>query len=64
MAKSGFLPIAEELSFLYDYERVRNMRRPRLVETFESLSDGMRMGIISKIFSTRSCRISSMNMYC
>ena len=46
-------PIAEELSFLYDYERVRNMRRPHLLETFETLANmGIRMGIISNIIST------------
>ena len=46
-------PIAEELSFLYDYERVCNKRRPRLVETMEELRRmGMRMGIVSNIIST------------
>ena len=46
-------PIAEELSFLYDYERVRNMRRPHLVETMQALRDtGLRLGMISNIIST------------
>ena len=46
-------PIAEELSFLYDYERVQNMRRPHIVETMEALRQmGMRLGIISNIIST------------
>lgn len=46
-------PMAEELSFLYDYERVRNMRRPALVETMQSLRDmGLQLGIISNIIST------------
>ncbi|HOS19361.1 MAG TPA: HAD family hydrolase [Clostridia bacterium] len=46
-------PIAEELSFLYDYERVCNKRRPHLVETMEELRRmGMRMGIVSNIIST------------
>ena len=46
-------PIAEELSFLYDYERVRNMRRPHVVETMETLHHmGKRLGIISNIIST------------
>lgn len=46
-------PIAEELSFLYDYERVSNKRRPRLAETMEELhAQGVRMGIISNIIST------------
>ena len=46
-------PIAEELSFLYDYERLVNMRKPYLVETMEALHGmGIRMGIISNIIST------------
>lgn len=46
-------PIAEELSFLYDYERVKNIRRPKLAETFEALREmGIRMGVISNIIST------------
>lgn len=46
-------PIAEELSFLYDYERVCNKRRPRLTETMEQLrAQGVRMGIVSNIIST------------
>ncbi|MCL2671424.1 MAG: HAD family hydrolase [Clostridiales bacterium] len=46
-------PIAEELSFLYDYARVRNLRRPRVLETMQELSDmGLRLGIISNIIST------------
>ena len=46
-------PIAEELSFLYDYERVKNMRRPHVAETMEALHRmGKRLGIISNIIST------------
>lgn len=46
-------PIAEELSFLYDYERVRVMRRPHLKQTMERLRDmDLRMGVISNIIST------------
>lgn len=46
-------PIAEELSFLYDYERVKNIRRPHIVETMETLRQmGKRLGIISNIIST------------
>ncbi|MGN1015400.1 MAG: HAD family hydrolase [Faecousia sp.] len=46
-------PFAEELSFLYDYERVRVMRRPHLTETTEALHRmGIRMGVISNIIST------------
>lgn len=45
-------PIAEELSFLYDYERVCNRRRPGIVETMEALrAQNLRMGIISNIIS-------------
>lgn len=43
---------AEELSFLYDYERVRIMRRPHLKETFLALKEmGLRTGMISNIIS-------------
>lgn len=46
-------PIAEELSFLYDYERVRNMRRPHVVETMTALKGmGLRLGVVSNIIST------------
>ena len=45
--------IAEELSFLYDYERVENMRKKNLRETIETLHDmGIRLGIVSNIIST------------
>ena len=46
-------PIAEELSFLYDYDRLTLMRKPRLSETIEQLHrDGFRMGVVSNIIST------------
>ena len=46
-------PIAEELSFLYDYDRLTLMRKPRLKETIETLHEmGIRMGIVSNIIST------------
>lgn len=46
-------PMAEELSFLYDYERVKLMRRDGLRETMEELrAMGLRLGIISNIIST------------
>ncbi len=46
-------PIAEELSFLYDYDRLTLMRKTRLSETIETLHDmGFRMGIVSNIIST------------
>ena len=46
-------PIAEELSFLYDYIRLVNMRKPHLKETIEALhAMGVRMGIVSNIIST------------
>ena len=45
-------PMAEELSFLYDYERVMNLRRPRLTECMDTLRGmGLRLGIISNIIS-------------
>jgi putative hydrolase of the HAD superfamily len=45
-------PISEELSFLYDYERVCNLRRPHIVSTFKELqSMGIRLGLISNILS-------------
>ncbi len=48
-----FAPFAEELSFLYDRERVINTPRPFLKETIETLHGmGIRMGIISNIIST------------
>ena len=46
-------PIAEELSFQYDYDRLTMMRKPRLKETIEELHRmGIRMGIVSNIIST------------
>ena len=46
-------PIAEELSFLYDYDRLTLMRKPRLKETIETLHGmGFRMGVVSNIIST------------
>ena len=45
-------PIAEELSFLYDYERVRVIRRPYIRETLDALREqGMKLGLISNIIS-------------
>ncbi len=45
-------PVAEELSFLYDYERVCNLRRPHLIDCMETLrGNGIRMGLISNIIS-------------
>ncbi|MDE7218318.1 MAG: HAD family hydrolase [Oscillospiraceae bacterium] len=45
-------PYAEELSFLYDYERVKVIRRPRIKETLDALrAQGMRLGLISNIIS-------------
>lgn len=46
-------PFAEELSFLFDYERHRVMRRPHLRETMDALRDmGLRLGVISNVAST------------
>lgn len=45
-------PIAEELSFLYDYERVKVIRRPGIKETLDALrAQGMKLGLISNIIS-------------
>lgn len=45
-------PMAEELSFLYDYERVRVMRRSHLQQTMQELKDmGLEIGMISNIIS-------------
>lgn len=53
LTEAQLAPMAEELSFLYDYERVRVMRRPHLRETLETLRRmGLRMGVISNIIST------------
>lgn len=53
IGRERLAPIAEELSFLYDYERVENMRKPLLKETIEALHGmGIRMGVVSNIIST------------
>ncbi|MCD8077103.1 MAG: HAD family hydrolase [Lachnospiraceae bacterium] len=53
IGRERLAPLAEELSFLYDYERVRVMRRPHLRETLEELqSMGLHLGLISNIIST------------
>ena len=45
-------PIAEELSFLYDYERVKVIRRPYIKETLDALrGQGLKLGLISNIIS-------------
>ena len=52
IGRERLAPIAEELSFLYDYERPRVMRRPHLHETMETLRGmGLKMGVISNIIS-------------
>ena len=46
-------PFAEEMSFLYDQERMENIPRPQLRETIEALHGmGIRLGVISNIIST------------
>lgn len=48
IGRERLAPIAEELSFLYDYERPRVMRRPHLHETMETLRGmGLKLGVIS-----------------
>lgn len=52
LGEETLAPIAEELSFLFDYERVCNLRRPGLVESLDALSGmGIRMGVVSNIIS-------------
>ncbi len=52
VSREQLSPIAEELSFLYDYERMRVMRRPHLAETITGLrAMGLRLGLISNIIS-------------
>lgn len=52
VSRESLEPMAEELSFLYDYERPRVMRRPHLVQTMRELrSMGLRLGVISNIIS-------------
>lgn len=46
-------PIAEELSWMYDATRVKNVPRPHMRETIETLHEmGMVQGIISNMIST------------
>lgn len=52
LSRDRLAPIAEELSFLYDYERVRVIRRPHIKETLDALrAQGMKLGLISNIIS-------------
>lgn len=50
--KAKLEPLAEKLSFIYDYSRVRLVLRPHLKETVETLhSAGLVLGVISNIIS-------------
>lgn len=52
LSRETLAPMAEELSFLYDYERVCNLRRPGLLACMDELkADGLRLGVISNILS-------------
>lgn len=52
IGRDRLAPIAEELSFLYDYERMRVIRRPYIKETLDALRvQGMKLGLISNIIS-------------
>ena len=52
LGREVLAPMAEELCFLYDYERVCNLRRPHLIECMEALrAGGIRMGLISNIIA-------------
>ena len=53
IGEARLAPIAEELSFLYDYERVCNIRRPNVNRTMKELREmGIRLGVISNIISS------------
>lgn len=53
IGRERLAPLAEELSFLYDYERPRVMRRPHLTQTMDRLKEmGLRLGLVSNIIST------------
>ena len=52
LGREVLAPIAEELSFIYEYERVCNLRRPGLIACMDALkADGLRLGVISNILS-------------
>ncbi len=52
VSRETLAPMAEELSFLYDYERVCNLRRQNLLACMDALqADGLRLGVISNILS-------------
>ncbi len=52
ISKEALAPCAEELSFRYDYDRSKIMRRPHLKETMTELSGmGLKLGMISNIIS-------------
>ena len=52
IGRERLAPISEELSFLYDYERVCNVRRPGLMECMQQLKGmGLGVGVISNIIS-------------
>ncbi|WP_325244340.1 HAD family hydrolase [Dysosmobacter sp.] len=53
VGEARLAPIAEELSWMYDAIRVRNVPRPHMQETMAALQEmGMKLGIISNIIST------------
>ena len=53
IAEALLSPIAEELSWMYDAVRVKNVPRPHMRETIRALhEEGLTLGIISNIIST------------
>ncbi len=53
IAQALLSPIAEELSWMYDAVRVKNVPRPHMRETIRALhEEGLTLGIISNIIST------------
>lgn len=52
LAPERLAPFAEELTFLFDYERRKILRRPHLQESLQALrAMGLRLGIISNVAS-------------
>ena len=57
IGEEKLLPIAEELSFLYDYARVCNKRRPHMKETMQALLDRALPGLSAISSPPRLCHI-------
>ena len=63
VGEARLAPIAEELSWMYDAIRVRNVPRPHMQETMAALQEmGMKLGILSK--QELEILLGNMNMPC